>query len=103
MGNPAYIDAAPDPKPGGRGYLKWYGTLTCSARHRPRTSTAPSQHGSRSSLDIHPQLEAGRTPSERADMANDDDEERSFDYLAPEVVEARVAVGRAISEYVSII
>lgn len=24
MGNPAYIDAVPNPKPGSRGYLKWY-------------------------------------------------------------------------------
>ncbi|WP_243063203.1 hypothetical protein [Humibacter sp. RRB41] len=27
MANPIYVDAAPDPKPGSRGYLRWYWTL----------------------------------------------------------------------------
>ena len=27
MGNPLYIDAKPDPRPGSRGYLRWYWTL----------------------------------------------------------------------------
>ena len=34
---------------------------------------------------------------------DDDEDGRSYDYLAPEVVEARDAVGRAVANYLSII
>ncbi len=38
MANPAYVDAAPDPKPGSRGYLKWF---WCFGPGRAKWATSP--------------------------------------------------------------
>lgn len=41
MGNPAYIDAKPDPRPGSRGYFVWYWTVSAEGRSKWVTSPHP--------------------------------------------------------------